>query len=58
MTMNGPSTAATLIGLFEQIPAEKTAIILPEHDIRVSYGSLRNQVRALAEQFAAASKQG
>jgi acyl-CoA synthetase (AMP-forming)/AMP-acid ligase II len=40
--------------LIEHIPAEKTAIILPEHDIRVSYGSLRSQVHALAEQLAAA----
>src|SRR6478672_11955435 len=54
MTKNAPSAPSTLLGLLEQIPAEKTAIILPEHDIRVSYGSLRNQVHALAEQLAAA----
>lgn len=54
MTQNAPSAPSTLLGLLEQIPAEKTAIILPEHDIRVSYGSLRSQVHALAEQLAAA----
>src|SRR5262245_41421280 len=54
MTMNAPSTASTLLGLFAHVPAEKTAVILPDHDIRVSYGSLRNQVQALAEQLAAA----
>src|SRR5438093_1792781 len=54
MTKNAPSTASTLIGLLEQIPAEKTAVILPEPNIRVSYGSLRSQVQALAEQLAAA----
>ena len=54
MPKNGPSTPSTLLGLLEQIPAEKTAIILPEPDIRVSYGSLRAQVHALAEQLAAA----
>lgn len=48
------STPCTLVGLLERIPAEKTAIILPEHDIRVSYGGLRAQVLAVAEQLAAA----
>jgi acyl-CoA synthetase (AMP-forming)/AMP-acid ligase II len=52
MTTN--SGASTLLGLLEQAPAQKTAIILPEHHVRVSYGSLRDQVQAVAEQFAAA----
>src|SRR4029078_6277903 len=40
--------------VFDHYAAEKTAIILPAHAIRVSYGSLRTQVQALAEQLAAA----
>jgi acyl-CoA synthetase (AMP-forming)/AMP-acid ligase II len=54
MTTNGPSTPSTLIGLLEHTPADRTAIILPEQNIRISYGSLRQQVQALAEQLAAA----
>jgi len=54
MTTNASPTASTLLGLLEHVPAEKTAIILPDHAIRVSYGSLRTQVQALAEQLAAA----
>jgi acyl-CoA synthetase (AMP-forming)/AMP-acid ligase II len=44
----------TLTELLEQAPADKTAVILPEQNIRVSYGALRAQVRAVAEQLAAA----
>src|SRR5580765_1119930 len=44
----------TLAGLIENAPADKIAIILPEQDIRVSYGALRAQVQAVAEQLAAA----
>jgi acyl-CoA synthetase (AMP-forming)/AMP-acid ligase II len=54
MTKNASPAVSTLLGLFEHVPAEKTAIILPDHAIRVSYGSLRTQVQALAEQLAAA----
>jgi acyl-CoA synthetase (AMP-forming)/AMP-acid ligase II len=54
MTKNASPAASTLLGLFEHVPADKTAIILPDHAIRVSYGSLRTQVQALAEQLAAA----
>lgn len=44
----------TLAGLIEKAPADKIAIILPEQDIRVSYGALRAQVQGVAEQLAAA----
>lgn len=44
----------TLLGLFESIPAEQTAVIIPERNTRVTYGSLRNQVEAMAEALAAA----
>src|SRR6185436_18912395 len=54
MTTNASPAASTLLGLLEHVPAEKTAIILPDHGIRVSYGSLRTQVQTLAEQLAAA----
>src|SRR5258708_8137955 len=47
-------TPVTLLELIERSPSEKTAIILPEHQIRVSYGELDGQVRAVAEQLAAA----
>jgi acyl-coenzyme A synthetase/AMP-(fatty) acid ligase len=39
----------TLLGLFQSVPSQQTAIIVPEHDIRVSYGRLRDQVEAFAE---------
>ena len=48
------SVPSTLLDLIESIPSEKTAIILPEQDIRVTYGALRTQVLAMAEQLAAA----
>ena len=48
------STPTTLLDLLTPTPADHTAIILPEQDIRVSYGSLRSQVVAVAEALAAA----
>jgi acyl-CoA synthetase (AMP-forming)/AMP-acid ligase II len=47
----GPST---LLDLFRSVPAESTAIVLPERNIRITYGGLRNQVEAVAEKLAAA----
>src|SRR6476646_12222499 len=44
----------TLLSLLESIPAERTAIIIPESNIRLSYGDLRDQITALAESLAAA----
>jgi len=44
----------TLLGLLEPAPADRTAIVVPEQQLRVSYGALRRQVRALAEALAAA----
>ena len=43
----------TLVGLLSRAPAERTAIILPEQNIRVTYGSLRSQVETVAEALAA-----
>ena len=53
--MNVPQSASsTLLDLLEYGPAAKTAIILPEDHLNITYGGLRHQVRALAEQLAAA----
>src|SRR5262245_51886531 len=54
MATNAHSIPSTLLALFEQAPSKKTAIILPDHDVRVSYGELRDQVFSVAEQLAAA----
>jgi acyl-CoA synthetase (AMP-forming)/AMP-acid ligase II len=43
----------TLVGLLSSIPAERTAIIQPEQNLRVTYGALRSQVDAVAEALAA-----
>jgi acyl-CoA synthetase (AMP-forming)/AMP-acid ligase II len=48
------STPSTLFDLIAPIPADKIAVILPEQNIRVTYGALRSQVQAVAEQLAAA----
>ena len=48
------STPSTLLELLEHGPAEKTAIILPEQNLRITYAALRDQVQAVSEQLAAA----
>jgi acyl-CoA synthetase (AMP-forming)/AMP-acid ligase II len=53
MPMTVDSAPTTLLGLFGSIPPEPTAVIVPEQDLRVSYGALRRQVRDLAEALAA-----
>src|SRR3954469_15640725 len=54
MSMNPPDARpSTLLGLLTAIPAERTAVILPEQNIRISYGALRRQVEAVAEALAA-----
>ncbi|MEO8681452.1 MAG: AMP-binding protein, partial [Vicinamibacterales bacterium] len=47
----------TLLGLFGSVPPDHTALIVPEQDIRVSYGALRKQVADLAEALAASGIQ-
>jgi acyl-CoA synthetase (AMP-forming)/AMP-acid ligase II len=47
-------TPTTLSGLFADAPADRTAIALPDHQVRVSYGQLREQVRGFAGALAAA----
>ena len=48
------SVPTTLPGLLDSIPADQTALIAPEQNIRLTYGNLRQQVTALAEMLAAA----
>jgi acyl-CoA synthetase (AMP-forming)/AMP-acid ligase II len=48
------SAPTTLLGLIGSAPAARTAVIVPEQNIRVSYGSLRKQVQDVANQLAAA----
>ena len=43
----------TLLGLLSSAPADQTAIILPEANLRISYGNLRGQVTAVATALAA-----
>src|SRR5687767_15248386 len=51
---DGASIASkTLLGLIQAIPAEQTAVIAPEQNIRLTYGGLRKQVQAVAEALAA-----
>src|SRR6187200_2022247 len=51
---DGASIASkTLLGLIQAIPAEQTAIVAPEQNIRLTYGGLRKQVQAVAEALAA-----
>ena len=45
--------ATTLPELFRDVPGDRTAIVLPESNIRVTYDSLRRQVDALANELAA-----
>ena len=47
------ATPTTLLDLLRPFPADQTAVILPEQNIRVTYGGLRDQVEAVAEALAA-----
>src|SRR5438132_13451934 len=47
------ATPATLLGLLSAIPANQTAIIHADRNIRVTYGELRRQVESVAEALAA-----
>jgi acyl-CoA synthetase (AMP-forming)/AMP-acid ligase II len=52
--MTQPSAPTTLVGLLQSAPADRTAVILPEQNLKVTYGELRDQVTAIAEGLAAA----
>src|SRR6188472_2590652 len=49
-----PANPTTLVGLISSIPDDQTAIIQPEQNIRMSYGSLKRQVQDVADALAAA----
>src|SRR5512138_3694107 len=51
------ASPTTLLGLTDAVPASNTAIVVPEQNLRISYGALRENVTALAEQLAAAGVQ-
>ena len=52
--LDGASIASkTLLGLIQAIPADQTAVIAPELNIRITYGGLRKQIQAVAEALAA-----
>jgi acyl-CoA synthetase (AMP-forming)/AMP-acid ligase II len=42
-----------LLDLIQAVPGDRTAIVLPERNIRVTYASLAMQVQAVADQLAA-----
>jgi acyl-CoA synthetase (AMP-forming)/AMP-acid ligase II len=46
--------SCVLTDFLDRAPADKAAIILPEQNITITYGNLRSQVKAVAEQLAAA----
>src|SRR5437764_11617812 len=48
------ASPSTLLDLFAAAPAQAPAIVLPESNVRITYGSLRNQVEAVASALAAA----
>ena len=54
MTMTTVSTPAVLLDLLQAIDAQRTAIVIPEQKLRVTYGALRDQVMGLAEALASA----
>src|SRR5438445_9255722 len=47
------ATPKTLLDLLRPIPAGQTAVVVPEQNIRVTYGALRDQVERLAGALAA-----
>ena len=54
MSSSASASPAPLIDFVERQPAGAIALIAPDRGIRVAYGSLSTQVRAVAEQLAAA----
>jgi acyl-CoA synthetase (AMP-forming)/AMP-acid ligase II len=48
------ATPTTLTGLFASAPADAVALVVPESNLRITYGQLRQQVAALAATLAGA----
>jgi hypothetical protein len=42
------NTSKTLLGLIQAIPADQTAVIAPEQNVRITYGELRRQIQDVA----------
>ncbi len=55
--MSSATNPSTLAEILSNAPSEKVAVILPESGIRVTYGSLRDQVMSLADALASAGIQ-
>jgi acyl-CoA synthetase (AMP-forming)/AMP-acid ligase II len=51
--MTSSAAPASLLGLLNSSPADQPAVILPEQNIRITYGGLRRQVEAVAGALAA-----
>jgi acyl-CoA synthetase (AMP-forming)/AMP-acid ligase II len=54
MSASASTATGTLFDLFKSVPGDKTAVIVPEQNLRISYESLRNQVEAVTATLAAA----
>lgn len=52
--MTEPPPACTLLDLFTDVPSNQVAIVVPEQNLRVTYGQLRDQVEDVAGRLAAA----
>jgi acyl-CoA synthetase (AMP-forming)/AMP-acid ligase II len=51
---NGASIdSKTLLGLIQAVPADQTAVIAPDQNVRITYGELRKQIQNVAEALAA-----
>jgi acyl-CoA synthetase (AMP-forming)/AMP-acid ligase II len=51
VTDQGP-TPCSLVELFRNAPSQRTAVIVPERNLRITYGEFRNQIEAVAESLA------
>src|SRR5579864_2610265 len=52
--MSDIQTPGTLLDVLSAAPGDRTAILVPEANLRVTYDALRSQVAALADSLAAA----
>jgi len=52
-TDEASSASMTLLDLIRAVPADRTAVIAPEQNIRITYGGLRQQIQDVAEALAA-----
>jgi len=50
--MTADATPTTLLGLINQVPNDRTALVQPEQNIHISYGNLKQQVEDVAAALA------